>query len=66
MDKAYRNAEASVYRMIKPKRRSGKVEACDEIRKRWHESKDSRRGLVLEMMKCHGDKAIVRGCSSGL
>ena len=61
-EKEYKKAEAAVYRMVKPKKRSGKIEACDEIRRRWHESSKSKRGLVLEMLKCSGDKAVVLSC----
>ena len=57
-DKLYKKAESAIYRMISPKRRSGKVEACDEIRKRWHESKTSRKALILEMVDCENSKDL--------
>ena len=56
-EKTYKKMEAKVRRMVDPKKRSGKLSACDEIRKKWKESTESRKKLVLEMVKCGGDKA---------
>ncbi|CAE7804755.1 unnamed protein product, partial [Symbiodinium necroappetens] len=53
----YRNMEAKVRRMVDPKKRSGKVTASEALRKKWFESSEARKKLVLEMVNCGGDKA---------
>ena len=62
----YRNMEAKVRRMVDPKKRSGKVTASEALRKKWFESSEARKKLVLEMVNCGGDKAWLSLASASL